>query len=345
MLAIEAIKGLNRDRLSGLTVLAGEDQGQFSQLKEALLQQIGYDPSDLTQAYFDMREADFEVVAMDLESMPFFSEDKLVILDDLQDITTAKKRYLSDEQLKRLENYLETPLETTKLILLAPGKLDSKRRLVKLLKRDGQIFEASEPKEADLRSYFQKRLAEQGLLLNGANFELLLVKSNFDFSQIEQNIGLLLAYKGPGPIEEADLQAALPKSLQDNIFDLTQLTLTGKIGLARDLVRDLRLQGEDEIKLIAVMLNQLRFFLQLKILQDKGQGENQLQVAMSEVLGRSINPYQIKYALRDSRPFSLNILKGAIKCLIETDYQIKSGYGDKAYLFDLALLKISQGSL
>ena len=32
-------------------------------------------------------------------------------------------------------------------------------------------------------------------------------------------------------------------------------------------------------------------------------------------------------------------------CLIETDYQIKSGLYEKDYLFDLALLRIATGNL
>ena len=38
---------------------------------------------------------------------------------------------------------------------------------------------------------------------------------------------------------------------------MTQLILTKKIDQARDLVKDLTLQGEDEIKLIAIMLGSL----------------------------------------------------------------------------------------
>ena len=49
---------------------------------------------------------------------------------------------------------------------------------------------------------------------------------------------------------EEDIVEAIPKTLQDNIFDLTQLILGKKIDQARDLVKDLTLQGEDEIKLI-----------------------------------------------------------------------------------------------
>ena len=77
-------------------------------------------------------------------------------MDHFADLTTAKKRYLTDEELKSFENYLENPADTTRLVIFAEGKLDSKRRLVKLLKRDGKIFEAAELKEADLRAYFSK---------------------------------------------------------------------------------------------------------------------------------------------------------------------------------------------
>ena len=55
-------------------------------------------------------------------------------------MTTAKKSYLDEKALKRLENYLQSPVETTRLVLMASGKLDGKRRLVKLLKRDALVY-------------------------------------------------------------------------------------------------------------------------------------------------------------------------------------------------------------
>ena len=142
-------------------------------------------------------------------------------------------------------------------------------------------------------------------------------------------------------IEEKDIVEAIPKTLQDNIFDLTQFILGKKIDQARDLVRDLTLQGEDEIKLIAVMLGQFRTFTQVKILSEAGQTESQIASSLGTYLGRNPNPYQIKFAFRDSRGISLAFLKQAICYLIETDYQIKTGVYEKGYLFERALLQIS----
>lgn len=344
MLAIEESRKLSLANLPSLTLFTGADQGQYDVMKTQVLKQIGYDPADLNFAYFDMKEVDYKNLELELVSLPFFADEKIVILDHFVDITTAKKRYLTDDELKSFEDYLENPLPSSKLVIFAEGKLDSKRRLVKLLKRDATVFEAIEPKEQEIRAYFQKWAQELGLTFAGKSFEQLLIKSGFQFSEIQKNLLFLQAYKDNGVITEEDIVEAIPKTLQDNIFDLTQLILGKKIDQARDLVKDLTLQGEDEIKLIAIMLGQFRLYTQVKILQESGQTESQMVSSLGRYLGRNPNPYQIKFALRDTRALSLNFLQDSIRYLIQADYQIKTGVYEKGYLFEKALLQIASQS-
>ena len=341
MLAIEESQKLTLSNLPSLSLFTGTDQGQFEVMKSQVLKQIGYDSADLNFAYFDMKEVAYKDVELELVSLPFFADEKIVILDYFVDITTAKKRFLTDDELKSFEEYFDNPSPTTKLIIFAEGKLDSKRRLVKLLKRDAKVFDAVEAKEQELRQYFQKWSQEQGLQFANNSFENLLIKSGFQFSEIHKNLLFLQSYKEDSVIEEEDIVNAIPKTLQDNIFDLTQFILTKKMDQARDLVRDLTLQGEDEIKLIAVMLGQFRTFTQVKILAESGQTESQIASSLGSFLGRNPNPYQIKFALRDSRGLSLSFLKQAISYLIETDYQIKTGLYEKGFLFEKALIQIA----
>ena len=341
MQAINDIKDLTVHTLPPILVLTGEDVGQFEWLKKDILQKIAYDPSDLNYSYFDMKETSYAVVELDLVSLPFFADEKIVILDHLLDLTTAKKRVLTDEDLKQFESYLEMPSESTKLVIFAEGKLDSKRRLVKPLKREAQIVEAATPTDQDLKRYFASQAQELGLKFVGDALDQLLLKSGYDFGELQKNLALLQAYKEDGQITLEDVEEAVPKTLQDNIFDLTQMILKRQIDQASNLVKDLRLQGEDEIKLIAIMLGQFRLFTQVKILSEEGQTESQIVTSLSDLSGRKINPYQVKFALRDSRRLSLPFLKKAMITLIETDYAIKSGKYDKDYLFDLALLKVA----
>lgn len=341
MQAITDTKNLTPQSLPPILVLTGEDVGQFEWLKKEISNNIGYDPSDLNYSYFDMKEASYADVELDLVSLPFFADEKIVILDHLLDLTTTKKRYLTDEELKQFESYLESPSESTRLVIFAEGKLDSKRRLVKLLKRDAQIIEAASPKEQDLKRYFSSQAQEMGLQFVGDALDQLLLKSGYDFGELQKNLTFLQAYKEDGQISLEDIEEAVPKTLQDNIFDLTQMILQRRIDPARTLVKDLRLQGEDEIKLIAILLSQFRMFSQVKMFSEEGQTESQIVTSLSELSGRKINPYQVKFALRDSRKISLAFLKQAMMIFIETDYAIKNGSYDKDYLFDLALLKVA----
>ena len=315
MQAITDTKHLTVQTLPSILVLTGEDVGQFEWLKKDILKKIGYDPSDLNYSYFDMKEASYAEVELDLVSLPFFADEKIVILDHLLDLTTAKKRNLTDEDLKQFENYLENPSESTRLVIFAEGKLDSKRRLVKLLKRDAQIIEATTPKEQEVKRYFSSQAQELGLNFVGDSLDQLLLKSGYDFGELQKNLALLQAYKEDGQITLEDIEEVVPKTLQDNIFDLTQMILKRQIDQARNLVKDLRLQGEDEIKLIAILLGQFRMFSQVKIFSEEGQSESQIVASLSELSGRKVNPYQVKFALRDSRKLSLSFLKQAMMTL------------------------------
>lgn len=340
MIAMEEIEKLSLKGLPLISLVTGEDLGQYSQLKELLLRQIGYDPADLNMAYFDLSDVPYSTAAMDLESLSFFAEEKVVILDQFLDLTTAKKSYLSDKELKQFEAYVENPVDTTRLIIFAPGKLDGRSRLVKLLKRDIRIFEANPLKENELRTYLQEYAKNHALHFEAEALEALLVKSNFDFSDSLKNMAFLETYKKQGLITVDDIQEAIPKTLQDNIFDLTKLILNRQVDAVRDLVRDLRLQGEDDVKLIAVILGQFRMFLQVNLLAKQGKNEQEIVQELSDLVGRKINPYQVKFAIRDSSSLSLHFLQKALIHLIEADYQIKQGMFEKEYLFEVALLKI-----
>ena len=345
MQALQTIKKISAENLPPILVLSGDDIGQFEWMKEQLLKKVGYDSSDLNYSYFDMKETAYSEVELDLVSLPFFADEKIVILDHFVDVTTAKKRYLTDDELQSFEGYLSAPLETTRLIVIAEGKLDSKRRIVKLLKRDAQLLEATELKEQELRAHFAEEIKSLGLAIDSQAFDQLLIKSGFDFSEIQKNLEFLKTYKGASSITISDIEEAIPKTLQDNLFDLIQMILKKQIDPARSLVKDLRLQGEDEIKLLAILLSQFRVYTQVKLLKQEGRTESQIVSDLSELTGRKVNPYQVKFALRDSRGISLSYLEQAICLLIDTDFQMKSGTYEKDYLFDLALLKLANPSV
>ena len=278
----------------------------------------------------------------------------------LDDVETIKNDFCVWKELASQWNISSRHIHRDKLYLLPDfqwilQKVVSYSSLAAIIKdgyelvcliilRHKSQFPFLEPKLIPGHKDVYKRQHQEGLTFDKGVFEELLVKSSFDFSDIQKNLAFLKGYKTEGNISSQDITEAIPKSLQDNIFDMTQLLLRGQIQDVRELVHDLRLQGEDEIKLIAVMLGQFRTYLQVKLLSAQGKSEQQIVSSLSDYLSRKVNPFQVRYAIRDSRHLSVAFLKTTIKTLVETDYQIKTGTLDKDYLLDLALLKIASNS-
>ncbi len=115
MQAITDTKHLKSSNSASYSCLdEGEDVGQFEWLKKDILNEWSF---NLNYSYFDMRSLLILWSQLDLLSLPF-CEWKNRDLDHLLDLTTAKKRNLTDESLKQFENYLENPSESTRLVIL-----------------------------------------------------------------------------------------------------------------------------------------------------------------------------------------------------------------------------------
>ncbi|WEV60192.1 DNA polymerase III subunit delta [Streptococcaceae bacterium ESL0729] len=335
MTIFDQIKNIDMKNPSPIYLVFGEDESIMSEAKEELLDKVDYQVSNLSQIYLDLVEADTGFALEELESLPFFEDQRLVIYENLWDISTAKKSVFKEAELLQLESYIDHPVETTVLVIFVHGKLDSKRRIVKKLKQKAVLLEAKALSEYELKAYFMAYINQLGLKIDGSNLVYLFEKSSYNFSLIKRNLDLVKIYKEDMQVTRGDLDLLLPKTLQDNIFSLTDMILSGHVQAARSLISDLTLQGEDIIKLLAILTGNFRLFYQVKLLVAKGYGQEEMREVMK------IHPYRIKLAIKAVKNLSYKFLAESLKDLIDLDYQIKSGGGDKVFLFDSLIIKMT----
>ena len=330
MTVFDDFEKIKNTGLPQLLVIFGESEDLVQELKKQLFEFVHFDPSDLSQAYFDLTPTNATLALEELESLPFFSDSRLVILENLFNLTTAKKTVLDEKQLKRFENFLDYPSDTTQLILILHGKLDSRLKVVKKLKAQGTLLEVQELKTQELIQYFLRTTSLPRSVLTR-----IAEKSNDTLSIMKQNIDLVQTYALGREVTVDDVEKVVPKSLQDNIFALTDLIFKGQVNQARELVHDLTLQGEDLIKILAILTNSYRLYLQVKIMQEKGWQEQQ------QVSFLKMHPYPVKLANQLVRKLPVRLLKKGLMDLIELDFASKTSTADKSYLFDLTLIKLT----
>ncbi|MGO2853555.1 MAG: DNA polymerase III subunit delta, partial [Tetragenococcus koreensis] len=99
------------------------------------------------------------------------------------------------------------------------------------------------------------------------------------------------------------------------------------------LYEDLHIQGEETIKINAILISQIRIYLQTAILLNMGYQQGNITRSLN------VHPYRVKLAIQQVRKINIKTLTQLYDELIENDYKIKTGQMDKEFLFQLFLLK------
>lgn len=286
-------------------------------------------------AQFDLEQDSLAMVLDEAQSIPFFDDYRLIFVENPFFLTAEKKNNAPEHNIDELLDYLKNPLETSILVFFAKyEKLDERKKVTKQMKKQATLIEVQPMKEADVRRYLQQTLDNEGLVMQREAFELFIRLTDVSLSKVMQELEKLRLYAGPEKrISQQAVEELIPKSLEHNVFDLTNYVLQGKTESALRLYEDLHIQGEETIKINAILISQIRLLLQTSILLKIGYQQGNIAETLK------VHPYRVKLAIQQTRKLDQKLLAHLYDELIENDYLIKSGRMDKEFLFQLFILK------
>lgn len=104
-------------------------------------------------------------------------------------------------------------------------------------------------------------LENSSIKMERSAIDLFLRLTDLDLSKMMRELQKLVLYgQNQQQITVREVEELVPKTLEHNIFDMTQYILKGKTEQALRLYEDLVMQGEETIKINAILLSQLRLF-------------------------------------------------------------------------------------
>ncbi|MEX2956880.1 DNA polymerase III subunit delta, partial [Staphylococcus pasteuri] len=155
------------------------------------------------------------------------------------------------------------------------------------------------------------------------------------FNIISQELDKLMLFLGDRPtINKDDVNLIINRSLEQNVFLLTEYIQKRQKNKAIQLVKDLINMKEEPIKLLALITSNYRLYYQCKILSQKGYSGQQIAKTVN------VHPYRVKLALGQVRHYQLEDLLNIINSCAETDYKLKSSYMDKQLILELFILSL-----
>ncbi|KRN94052.1 DNA polymerase III subunit delta [Pediococcus stilesii] len=328
---------LKKRELSPIYLVDGVDGYIQETVKKSLMTVIPEDQRVMNIGTYDLETVDLGTVLDDARSAPFFGDYRLIVLNNPVFLTGEKTKLKFN--LDGFLNYIKDPEPTTILLISAKyEKLDGRKKIVKDLKKIAETIDASAPKENDIKKLVLQYVSEKESQITDDAIGELILRTDGNLSQIINELKKLTLYaSGNEMIDLNAVQKLVPRSLNQNVFDLINVLMQGNIRQSIDDYSILILNQEQPLRINAALVSQFRLLLQVKILMERGFSQGKLAQELKA------HPYRIKLAMQSARKFKIESLQRAYLGLINLEEQLKTTQRDPKELFELFLVKFRNG--
>lgn len=278
---------------------------------------------------YDMTTSSLLDVIEDASTVGLFSTNKIIILDDCYFMCANK----SIDDIERLEKYLESYNPNNYCIFVTySDKVDTRKKIYKLLKSVAKIIEVSTTDDSYLVNYVKETLAKEQYKMEDINYFLNKVGKNLN--NIKNELDKLMMYKlETKEIKNIDIDNVSIKSVEEEIFSLTDAVILKNTSKALTLLEEFLKKDYEELQIILLLASQFRFLFQVKRLLNKGKSEAEIAKILE------VNPYRVKFSVKKLYSYSEDMLLDYIKKLAKMDHDIKLGLVNKKVALELFIIQ------
>ena len=265
------------------------------------------------------------------ETMPMFSERKVVVVSSASDID------------KDAEAYIRTVPDSCLLIIKGVDEKSGKdaKKLSKSLKDACGIYEFGPISERELKQFIAKRFRTAGKSISPGAAALLIsncgyMNKEIDYAlyNLENDIRKMIAYSGSDVITEEDVMAGLSDNIEHNVFKMLDAISENKKDIAFTMLHEMILSGSNEHRILATITGQLELMLQARQMSEKGMGKKQIASKLK------VHEFRVEKAMKFARRYDERDLVRMLGSAFDTDEKIKSGLLDAGLALEMLIAGI-----
>ena len=305
-------------------LLYGEEAFLKQSYKKKLRAAISGDDT-MNYNYFEGKGLDVNELISLADTMPFFSERRLILIEDSGFFKTSSEA---------LAEYLPMMPETTCIVFVEEA-VDKRNKLYKKVKDLGHIAEMKRQDSAQLARWAATILAQNGRKITPSTMNLFLERVGDDMENIRMELEKLISYTmGSEVVTAEDVKVITTVQITNKIFDMVAAITAGKTKRAMDLYEDLLTLREPPMRILFLIARQCNLLLQTKELKNRGHDNK----TIASKIG--VPPFAVgKYATQASH-FKTSVLKNAVKQCVETEEAVKSGRMNDMMSVEILILSV-----
>lgn len=317
---------LKNNELVSIYLLFGEEKYLVEQYKKTISSYFIKDGDEFNLSKFVGKEFDTDTVISTADTLPFFSDYRLILIEDSGLFKSSNDDFLA--YLKELPEHA--------VILFVENDVDKRSKFFKFVADRGDVVEFEPQKEQVLRTWIGKLAKKEGLAIASDTADLILEKTGNDMYTISNEMAKLCAYcAGAESIQPADVNAVCIDRTPPQIFEMTRAMSEKNAKETLNYYYELLENKEPPLRILSLIARQIRSLYKVSLCRERG--ENSYIIA-SQI---GLSSYVVDKLIRQTANFSTAELAAALNDCGETEYKIKQGLLADKIGVELLLVKYS----
>ncbi len=310
-------------------LLYGPEAYLRRQYRDKLKHAMAAPDDNMNFVTFEGKETDVEAVIELAETLPFFAEQRVILIENSGFFKNS---------CERLAEYLPKTPSTTHFIFVE-DEVDKRSKCYKAVQKTGKVVEFATQTEELLTRWILSRLKKEGKNITGSVMQLFLSKTGTDMGNIDRELEKLICYTMGRPvIEAADVEAIATEQTQNKIFEMVNAIAEHNQRKALDLYYDLLTLKEPSMRIMYLISRQFQILLNVRDMSARGMD----QASMAKIAG--IPPFAVRRNVSQAKGFSMEQLKQALRDGVDLEEAVKTGRMNDQMAVEIFLMKYSRSA-
>ena len=313
------LKNSLKNKVFNNYLLSGSDEFLLNKSVELIFNALNISIVDLNYYKFIGESVNFEDVVKALNTMPVFDDKKMVVvyLNVKTNITN----------LNELTNYLKQPNEQAILVVVV-GESDE----LKNLTNNFEVVDCNKLSEDIVDKFVLSELKKSGTNITAPALKTLNEYCVYDLTKIVKELTKLTSFVYDKKlIEESDVKLLVNKTLEFQIFELTENLAKKNKDKVFEILEALKSKKDSYKTLLSLIYNHFRRLFYVSI-------SNLSKSELGSML--NVKDYAITVAYKQGKLFTKMQLKQIINIMEELDFELKTGAISNELAIEYLVLKI-----
>lgn len=320
------MEDIKNKQFKNIYLLTGEEVYLRMQYRKKLKEALVEDGDTMNVAVFSGKGTDPKEIIDLAETMPFFAEHRVIMIDDSGFTKNA---------CPELADYVTQIPEST-CIILNEAEVDKRGKLYKAIKSNGRVVEFARQDERTLMRWVLTMLKKEGKNITEDTMKAFLGRTGADMENISKELEKLICYTmGRDTITTEDVDMVCTEQTENRIFDMVQAITEQNQRKALDLYSDLLAMKEPPMRILFLITRQFHQLLLLKGLAAEGLDRGELAKKAG------IPPFALGKYQAQAKRFTKAQLRQAVEDCVSTEEQVKTGQIGDQISVELLIVKYS----